>query len=79
MLERAVVLAEALGLLLELELEDALVPATAVGGVGRVGFITAGAGGSVVDDLPCRSPMRTDARLPEAKRSIHLGIITTQL
>ena len=78
-LERVVVRAGTFGLLLELELEGALVPEAAVGAVGEVGFVTAGTGACVVDDLPCRSPIRTDAILPETSRSIHLGTITMQL
>jgi len=72
--ERVVLPAGAFDLLLELELE--LMGAL----VGGVGFVTAGgAGAPVVDGLPCRSPMRTDAILPERNKSIHLGMMMMQL
>ena len=65
----------AFGAVLDFELEDAWGLATAARGVG---FGTAGAGASFFG-LPCRSPMTSDAILPEANRSIHLGTIVTQL
>jgi hypothetical protein len=73
-LER-VVLTAAFGTVLDPELEDAWALATAARGVG---FGTAGAGASFFA-LPCRSPMRRDAILPEANRSIHLGTMMIQL
>jgi len=70
-----VVLTAAFGIVPDPELEGALALATAARGVG---FGAAGAGASFFG-LLCRSPMRRDAILPEANRSIHLGTITTQL
>lgn len=77
-LER-VVLTGAFGIVLDPELEDAWALGTVARGVARgVGFGAAGAGASFFG-LPCRSPMRRDAMLPEANRSIHLGTIMIQL